>query len=62
MSGSQAAGNVLENPNPMLYESKKPGVPGEPLTMHYATTKNDRAQRKHDQAYVITPADTESHT
>lgn len=62
VSGSQAAGDVLEDPDPVLYEPEEPGVPGEPLAMRDATAPHDRAQRKHDQAHVVAPADAEPHT
>lgn len=60
MSRSQAAGHVLENPDPVLHEPEKPGIPGQPDAVRDATAQDDRAQRQHDQAHVVSAADPQS--
>lgn len=62
MPRSQAAGDVFENPDPVLHEPEKPRVPGEPVAVRDATAQDDRAQRKHDQTHVVAAPDPESHT
>lgn len=62
MPRSQAAGDVLENPDPVLHEPEESRVPGEPVTVRDAIAQDDRAQRQHDQAHVVAAADPESHT
>lgn len=62
MPGSQAAGDVFEDPDPVLHEPEEPGIPGEPLAVRHATAQDDRAQREHDQAHVVAATDPESHT
>lgn len=62
MPRSQAAGDVLENPDPVLHEPEERRVPGEPVAVRHATAPDDRAQRQHDQAHVVAAANSEPHT
>lgn len=62
MPRSQAAGDVLEDPDPVLHEPEERRVPGEPVAVRHATAPDDRAQRQHDQAHVVAAADPQPHT
>lgn len=57
VSRSQAAGDVLEDPDPVLHEPEECRVPGEPVAVRHATTPDDSAQWQHDQAHVVAAAD-----
>lgn len=62
MPRSQAASDVLENPDPVLHEPEKPGIPSKPVAVCHATAQDDRAQRQHDQAHVVSAADPKPNT
>lgn len=59
MPGGQATGDVVEDPDPVLYEPEQSGVPDEPVAVRHATAPNDRAQRQHDAAHVVAAADAQ---
>jgi len=59
---SQAAGDVLEDFDPVLHEPEERRVPGEPVAVCHATAPDDCAQRQHDQAHVVTASDSQPHT
>lgn len=60
--GSQAAGDVIQDPDSVLHEPEGRGVPSELVAVRDATAPHDRAQRQYDQAHVVTAADAQPHT
>lgn len=62
MPRGQAAGDVVENPHPVLHEPEERRVPGEPVAVRDPTAPHDRAQRQHDQAHVVAAADAQPHS
>lgn len=62
MPGSPTAGDLLQDPDPVLHEPEEPGVPGEPVPVRHATAPDDRAQRQHGQTHVVAATDAQSHT
>lgn len=59
---SQATSYFLKNSDSVLHESKKSGIPSQPLTVCHAVAQDDRTQWKHDQAHVVSPSDPQPHT
>lgn len=46
----------------MLHEPEKSGIPVQPVAVRDAIAQDDRAQRQHGQAHVVTAADPQSNT
>lgn len=59
---SQAASDVLENPDPVLHEPKKPGIPSKSVAVCHAIAQDDRAKRQYDQAHVVSVTDSKPNT